>query len=374
MKLLVLLLHHFIMSSSSTQQQQFPRFRNAQRNRTFYHPNVKLSDSSSRPDDSSEPHTFVVTADTQLGMASGNASWDEELRYSRQCVAALNALQPKPLFCCVCGDLVDMTASLFRGNPKYGAKEVWTEEECNRVQDQQNDDFKSIWKDVDPEIALVCLCGNHDVGNRPQAADIERFKNSFGDDYLAFWARNTYNIVVNSSLFNDPSGAEHLYKEQLQWLEDRLRHAVEHKAGNIFVFSHHPWFLYQDDEESDDLKGISPFGEDSVPDGYFHIPAKFRKKVMELFRDYQVTACFSGHFHQNLVSKSSFGMDMIVTSSLSVVLESTGIPKDFDEPKTRGYRIVRVQPDPAGGRGTFQHQFVSLPDPPILDQPNQTGE
>ena len=60
------------------------------------------------------------------------------------------------------------------------------------------------WQDI----PLVCLCGNHDVGNRPNAVTIEEYKREFGDDYLAFWAGGCRCIVVNTSLYNDPSDAE----------------------------------------------------------------------------------------------------------------------------------------------------------------------
>ena len=60
-------------------------------------------------------HSHVVSADAQLfGMTAENISWDaEELE-----VAAIDALQPRPLFCCICGDMVDMTVSIFAGQPK----------------------------------------------------------------------------------------------------------------------------------------------------------------------------------------------------------------------------------------------------------------
>jgi 3',5'-cyclic AMP phosphodiesterase CpdA len=208
---------------------------------------------------------------------------------------------------------------------------------------------------------MVCLCGNHDVGNRPTKTSIERFTNAFGDDYLSFWVNGTYNIVLNSSLFSDPSGAEALYRDQLAWLEERLKYARDNRARSIFVFSHHPWFLYNDDEEADDLTGFIPYPkargprEGGFPDSYFIIPRKYRQGVMELFKDFRVNAAFSGHFHQNLVSKASFGMDMIITGPLSMVFDSNGKPKDFDEPKTRGVRIVDV-----GSEKAFTHRFVSL--------------
>jgi 3',5'-cyclic AMP phosphodiesterase CpdA len=212
------------------------------------------------------------------------------------------------------------------------------------------------------------------VGNRPDRASIQRFTDTFGDDYLAFWAEDTYNIVLNTSLFSDPTAAQDLYAEQLEWLEARLVYASDHAASHIFVFGHHPWFLYRDDETAEDLVGReSPYPaewgtrEEGCPDSYFHIPIEYRTRVMELFRQHKVSAAFSGHFHQNLVSKSSFGMDMIVTSSLSLVFHSTGKPAGFDEPNTRGIRVVTVPGSDAGasddndsGPETFQHKFISL--------------
>lgn len=206
-----------------------------------------------------------------------------------------------------------------------------------------------------------------DVGNRPTKASIERFKRSYGDDYLAFWANGTYNIVLNSALFSDPTGAESLYREQLEWLQERLRYARSKNACFIFVFGHHPWFLYHDDEDVLDLTGTAVLPAEwtgkneteekpllrPIRDSAFPIPKKYRMKALELFQTYGVDACFAGHFHQNVVSKSSFGMDMIITSSLSMVFESNGIPNSF-EPKTRGIRVVEVS------ENAYKHQFFSL--------------
>jgi len=309
-------------------------------------------------------HSFVVCADTQLGMMDFNKSWEKELEYSRQAIEMINALDPQPLFCCVCGDLVDMDEST---SLKYG----FTLEECGIIKDQQNKDFAQMWGNVKEDIPLVCLCGNHDVGNRPNRATIQRFKNAFGDDYLAFWANGTYNIVVNSNLFSDPSDAQDLYEQQLVWITERLQYAQEKKASCIFVFGHHPWFLYDEEEEADDMKGSSPFPDSfpeelrkltgpAVPDAYFPIPKKYRMEALSLFKEYGVAAAFSGHFHQNMVSKTSWGMDMIVTSALSAVFESNGKPADFNEPTALGIRIVDVEEDDKTGQTSFQHRFVPL--------------
>lgn len=365
------------------------RFTNSQKDRTLIHPTLPQPEHEQLKvhGKSNEGHSFVVVADTQFGMTERNVSWETEMVYSVTAVDAINNLQPRPLFCCVCGDLVDMTSMLSAGTAKEVPQkessgnsdkdqviDCYTTEECNDIQTAQNKDFIRVWDKLHTDIALVCLCGNHDVGNRPDRASIQRFTAQFGDDYLAFWAQDTYNIVLNTSLFNDPTTAQDLYTEQLEWLEARLVYASGHTASHIFVFGHHPWFLYRDDETDEDLVGLeSPYPaewgpqEKGIPDSYFHIPIEYRTRVMELFRQHKVSAAFSGHFHQNLVSKSSFGMDMIVTSSLSMVLESTGKPAGFDEPNTRGIRVVTVQGndtdascDNESGPGTFQHKFISL--------------
>lgn len=374
-----------LSSGATTTAEPPPRFRAAQVNRSLVHPTLPqpVSVDGGSDDDFTltmpvtENHCFVVAADTQFGMTNANQDWNVEIEFSRRAVAAINALQPRPLFCCICGDLVDMTASIFVDTPKQqpdgeAHSVTWTKTECDRLQDEQNDAFRKVWSGLHPDIALVCLCGNHDVGNRPTVSTIEKFRTNFGDDYMAFWVNGTYNIVLNSSLFSDPSAAFDSYTAQLHWLEERLRYATEQhnnkkQARNmIFVFSHHPWFLDNENEDAEDLLGKSPFSPGSsgkvqyIPDGYFHIPRLYRKPVMDLFRKYGVSAAFSGHFHQNLVTKSSFGMEMIVTGSLSVVLDSNRNPNDRQEPRTQGIRIVHVEHDPSGGPGTFHHHFVGL--------------
>jgi serine/threonine-protein phosphatase CPPED1 len=322
-------------------------------------------------------HTFVVTADTQFGMMDRNrprnGDWNKlsEVEYSLAAIRQINCLQPRPLFCCVCGDLVEMTANIYKGKAKTedDSAAVWTEQECDSTQDAQNDVFKETWSRLHPDIALVCVCGNHDVGNQPTAATVQRFRTVFGDDSLAFWANGTYNIVLNTSLISNPIGAPDLDEAQWTWLQDRLIYAQEQDARNIFVFGHHPWFLYNDDEDETALQGILPWPSENCwgpepanfkgfPESYFPIPRERRRRFLDLFERYRVSACFAGHFHQNLVAKTTFGMDMIVTGPLSVVLQSTD--NNNSEPSTRGFRLVSVHADAHGGRGTFSHEYVSL--------------
>lgn len=307
----------------------------------------------------SSSHRFVVCADPQLGMTNQNEEWDTELEYCQSAVRKINSLEPRPKFACVCGDLLN-----YVNRPDFA-----------RIRKEQTKDFKEAMRELHDDIALVCVCGNHDVGNRPTPQTISQYRTDFGDEYLAFWTNGTYNIILNNVLFNNPEGAPEMFKEQLEWLEDRLKYANKFNAAQIYVFAHHPWFLYDERFDTDQLDGVIPFPPEwddgsgkfnniFWPDSYFCVPKKYRMIALDLFKTYNVTACFCGHFHQNLVSKSSWGMDMIVTGPISMIFESTA-NKDSAE-KGRGIRIVDVflnQSDKLRtkvGEGFFTHRFENF--------------
>jgi hypothetical protein len=97
-------------------------------------------------------------------------------------------------------------------------------------------------------------------------------------------------------------------------MEEKLAYARENDATHIFVYGHFPWFLKHEDEADDELtshssapSGWGPPGT-KFEDGYFTIPYEYRKIAMTMFKKFDVTACFSGHFHQNVTALSSWGM------------------------------------------------------------------
>eukprot|EP00586_Coscinodiscus_wailesii_P018747 CAMPEP_0172509266 /NCGR_PEP_ID=MMETSP1066-20121228/218816_1 /TAXON_ID=671091 /ORGANISM="Coscinodiscus wailesii, Strain CCMP2513" /LENGTH=602 /DNA_ID=CAMNT_0013287663 /DNA_START=162 /DNA_END=1970 /DNA_ORIENTATION=+ len=348
------------------------RFANAQYKRQLYYPTLPQPTDTSDAGTEKERkrrhgHRFVIAADTQFGIlmdgyAMENPNWTDEIEMSRRAVSKLNAMEgrERPLFVCVCGDLVD-TESSFSG-ALASWKKVMEGWERTLVFEQQVKDFKRVWSRLDPDIGLVCLCGNHDVGNRPTRASIERWTKSLGDDYLAFWVNGTYNIAMNNCLFSNPTGAPDLFEEQLHWLEDRLIYAQKNNAAHIFVYSHFPWFLKHENETDAEVctysaapKGWGPEGT-MFPDNYFTIPIEERQIALLLFEKYGVTACFSGHFHQNVIAKSSWGMDMIVTGPLSMNLES-GMSTELSKGEINGIgmRVVDV-----GEPGEFTHKWCLL--------------
>ena len=64
-------------------------------------------------------------------------------------------------------------------------------------------------------------------GNSPTKASIEKYKESFGDDYFTFYRNGVCFIVLNSQFYEDSSNVPDLYKEHEEWLEKQLRQDIK---------------------------------------------------------------------------------------------------------------------------------------------------
>lgn len=259
---------------------------------------------------------FIQMADCQLGFMHENRSWDEENILLEKAVNHINRLHPK--FVILCGDITHAT-------PK------------EKMRDAQVRDFKKIVAKIDKDIPLICLCGNHDVGNIPDQSSINTYQKDFGSHYFSFWVGGVQGIVVNSSLIWDPSNAPHLYAEQLEWFKEQLQLNINNKPPiHRIVFAHHPWFLNKFDEEYE-LK------EGRYDEAYFIIPKNRRLKFLHLMQKSNVSACFCGHYHRN--SLAYYGKMPIITTS--------AIGKQLGD-DTSGFRIVRVFND------RIEHEYFSF--------------
>ena len=115
--------------------------------------------------------SFIVMADTQLGMQeSGNdeVTWADELRMLEIAVQHINRLQPK--FVVVCGDM----AHAFPAGA-YPTPEAFPKGGQAELRPAQVADYKRAISKVDKHIALVCCCGNHDVGDEPNRATMTQY-------------------------------------------------------------------------------------------------------------------------------------------------------------------------------------------------------
>lgn len=257
-----------------------------------------------------QPYFFMQLADTQYGMFTGNRGFDQEAALAQQAVEHINRLRPR--FVIVCGDLTNATPEHARYREQVA---------------QYHQDFSQ----VDPEIPLVCVCGNHDIGNRPTPGSIASYRENFGDDYFAFWVGGVCNVVLNSSVLKDPTGAPDVLAAQQTWLQQQLRNARAAKARHILLFQHHPLFLETEDE----------------PDRYFNIPLERRLPLLDQLKQADVRAVFAGHYHRNAYGRAG-AMEMITTGPV-------GRPLGKDP---SGFRIVSVY------ETNLQHQYYGLDDVP----------
>ncbi len=65
------------------------------------------------------------------------------------------------------------------------------------IRKEQERDFLKVYSELDEDIPLVCVCGNHDVGNTPTRETVQTYRSSFGDDFFSFWVRRAGVFMKN---------------------------------------------------------------------------------------------------------------------------------------------------------------------------------
>jgi 3',5'-cyclic AMP phosphodiesterase CpdA len=252
------------------------------------------------------PFFFVQLADPQFGFMDAA----QERTNAEAAVRHINRLKPR--FVVVCGDLVHPPP----GTDGYEAKVA---------------EFKSIFSRIDPGIPLLCVPGNHDVGNTPDGASIAAWRKNFGDDYFGFWAGGVRGLVLNSTLYHDPSKSPKDQELQEAWFAQQLTDARKNSPKHVLVFQHHAWFLKGPDDK----------------DGYWAIPQARRKPALALMKDAGVKAIFAGHYHGNVLARDG-ELEMVITGPVGKPLR-----KD-----PSGLRIVEVYPT------SIRHAYYPLEEVP----------
>jgi len=240
--------------------------------------------------ESQSPWFFAVLSDPQFGMFAKDQNFTQETANFEFAIANLNRLHPR--FVIICGDLVNRTGD---------AGEIA--------------EYKRILEKLDPSIPVYSVAGNHDVGNIPTQATLDRFHNAIGRDYYTFTQNGIFGIVLNSNLIRSPQGDPIVAQQQEQWLEKTLADANSNPDMQIVVFQHIPYFIHTPDE----------------PEEYFNIPQAARSKYLNLLKRSGVKYVFAGHTH-----KSAIGMDGQLTE---IITGATGMPLGGS---TSGFRIVTV--------------------------------
>ncbi|HSU51058.1 MAG TPA: metallophosphoesterase [Segetibacter sp.] len=245
---------------------------------------------------------FIQMSDPQFGMFNENKSFEKETENFTRAIQEANRL--KPAFVVVTGDLV------------------------NRAFDTaQIAEYKRISHQLNENIPLYNVPGNHDIGNTPNPANIASYRKEFGADYYSFNYKSMLGIVLNSVYLHSPENVPVEAMAQEKWLLRTLEEARGKHYDHIIVFLHHPLFLKQQNEA----------------DEYFNIPKVTRKKYMDIFKANGIRYVFAGHYH-----RSSFGKDGDIEM---VTTGPVGKPLGNDR---SGFRIISIY----GKR--VSHKYYSL--------------
>jgi len=241
-----------------------------------------------------EPFTFVQMCDTQLGMGG----YEHDVKTFELAVKQINAL--KPDFVIICGDLINDTDN-----------------------DQAFVDFKRIRDGFD--MPCYSAPGNHDVGNEPTVALLERYRETIGEDYFAVDHKGYTFIIVNTQLWKAPVAEE--TEKQDVWLRDALAQAVEKKSP-VFIAGHYPLFLTDPTEE----------------EVYFNLPPETRATLLRLFLAHKVVGVLTGHTHR-MIENSYEGMQLITSGTTS---------KNFDG-TPMGFRVWTIDGNPP-----FKNEYIPV--------------
>jgi len=212
-------------------------------------------------------------------------------------------------------------------------------------------DIKQIFAKIDKEIHLVCVCGNHDVGDQPTSYTINSYVSNFGDDYFTFWVGGCKFLVLNSQFYKNDSQCKDLSEKQSIWLEEEIEKTKKEKPQHFVIFSHIPPFLLEEDEHNE----------------YFNIEKSCRKKLLDQIKSAKASHWFCGHYHENKLTKTKDGLEIIITAAVGTniirnpnedVLGLKAIEGMVLTNNYSGYRLVKVT------KSNITHEFLNLKESP----------
>lgn len=241
-----------------------------------------------------EAFTFIQLADPQLGWGYG---YENDMNSLRQAVRLINALDVD--FVVICGDMV------------------------NSFNDQSVADFKSITSGL--VVPWYPAPGNHDVGNAPTAALLEKYRAAMGPDYYSFEHKGYTFAITDTSLWKAPLAGES--DKQDAWLTQTLT-AAHDKGSPIFMVGHHPLYLTSPNEAEE----------------YYNLPPAKRSELLALYETSGVVAVLGGHRHL-LVINDYKGIQLVNGEVTSRHFDSSPL----------GFRLWHVD-SPA----SIAHEFVPL--------------
>eukprot|EP00126_Sphaerothecum_destruens_P011224 Sdes_comp20877_c0_seq2m17865 len=183
----------------------------------------------------------------------------------------INSLHPAPSFVAIVGDLIHAYP-------------------CSEYYQKQTDVFQRYMDRLNPNIPLIILPGNHDIGNFPTQKTIDLYSSNYGQDFYSFWLGGVFFIALNTQYMmncHEKESKEFLEQQkniQHEWLLKQLEISKQ-RADHIVFLQHIPPFHDRMDEEAD----------------YFNLPPTQRLELLSAIASQKnsATHIFCGHFHKN---------------------------------------------------------------------------
>ena len=197
------------------------------------------------------------------------------------------------------------------------------------MQDRLNPEHADIVKSLYSKLncPYYFAPGNADLTNSPNFQDIDRFKKRFGPDHHSFYYANSQFIILNSCVLFDWSYVPGENIKQIDFLKKRLIEGIYKECNHQMIFMHHPLF------------GLDP-GE---ADSHMVLPKNQRSIILDLLDEYKVKAVFTGHWHENNITKYK-NTELITTGPISLSLG--------DEPS--GIRLIEIDGE------KLTHEYINL--------------
>ena len=254
-----------------------------------------------------KPYVVVQIADAQLGFIAAADSdrngteYVNDLSYEAGClvdaVAKINELKPD--------------AVVFSGDQVHRS---WNED--------QWETFAAIISELDEQIKVFHVPGNHDVAFVGNRVDSTPFTDRYGVDSFCHEENGVRLVGINTNLIRFSDSLE---TAQVDWMKEVLK--KKSPKDVTLVFGHHPFFIGDIDEDED----LYPSAKEK------------RHFYFDLFSEYDVDAMYAGHHHSSHSAEYK-GVQMKTQTSASVQLG----------PDRASFRVIKIH------RSTVSDEVVEL--------------
>lgn len=109
---------------------------------------------------------------------------------------------------------------------------------------KQYEDFTKVFQELDADVKLVCVCGNHDIGDVPTQATLNVYRNQFGADVFSFWVGGVKFCVINSQYFEAPDALPQETKRQLDFIAKDIADPNAKHIGRYFNPHRHFYIFF----------------------------------------------------------------------------------------------------------------------------------